>query len=308
MTRYLLTRLAQGVAVVLGAVAISFLLVNAVGNPVDALGTGAQLTERAHRELIHQYGYDQPLPARFADYLSRLLRGDFGTSFRSEDSALALVLRALPNTFLLILASVTVAWLIAAPIAIRSVIRRDARGDAAVRSSLVVIQGIPDFWLALLMIILFAATLDWLPAIADGSPSALILPTCAIALPLVSTFVRMLRSQLLEVMTDDFVIAMSVRGLSMRKIVLRHVVPNALPPVITFMALQLGWLLGGTLIVETVFGWPGIGDLAITATKQTDLPVVEAAIVMTAAAYVLCNLLADLLVVALDPRIRVAGR
>ncbi|HZV74387.1 MAG TPA: ABC transporter permease [Conexibacter sp.] len=308
MTRYLLTRLAQGVAVVLGAVAISFLLVNAVGNPVDALGTGAQLTERAHRELIHQYGYDQPLPARFADYLSRLLRGDFGTSFRSEDSALALVLRALPNTFLLILVSVVLAWLIAAPVAIRSVLKRDSRSDRVVRNGLVVIQGVPDFWLALLLVIVFAVTLGWLPAIADGSPSAIVLPMCAIALPLVSTFVRMLRSQLLEVMTSDFVIAMSVRGLSMRKIVLRHVLPNALPPIVTFMALQLGWLLGGTLIVETVFGWPGIGDLAVTATTQTDLPVVEAAIVLTAAAYVLCNLLADLLVVALDPRIRVAGR
>lgn len=308
MTRYLMTRLAQGVAVVLGAVAISFLLVNAVGNPVDALGTGAQLSERAHRELIHQYGYDQPLLERFADYLSGLLRGDFGTSFRSEDSALALVLRALPNTFLLILASVALAWAIAAPIAIRSVLKPGSRTDHAVRNGLVVIQGIPDFWLALLLIILFAVTLEWLPAIADGTPASLVLPTLAIGLPLVSTFVRMLRSQLLEVMTDDFTVAMSVRGLTRRRIVLRHVLPNALPPVITFMALQLGWLLGGTLIVEAVFGWPGIGDLAITATQQTDLPVVEAAIVLTAAAYVLCNLLADVLVAALDPRIRVAGR
>jgi ABC-type dipeptide/oligopeptide/nickel transport system permease component len=188
------------------------------------------------------------------------------------------------------------------------VLHRDSRADRYVRSGLIVVQGVPDFWLALLLVIVFAVTLGWLPAIADGSASALVLPSVALAVPLVSTFVRLFRAQMLEVMSADFVLAMSVRGLSPRAIVLRHVVPNSLAPMIAFMALQLGWLLGGTIIVETVFGWPGIGNLAIVATSGLDLPVIEAVIVVTAVAYVLCNLAADLLVAAIDPRIRVAGR
>jgi peptide/nickel transport system permease protein len=306
MRRFLTLRVAQGVGVILGAVAISFLLINAIGNPIDALGSQTVLSAQAQHALIHQYGYDQPLLGRFVQYISHLVRGDFGTSFRSEDSALTLVMQALPNTILLTFCAVVVAWLVAAPVALRSVIRGERRTDRAVRNGLVFVQGVPDFWLALLLILLFAVRLGWLPAIADGSPQQIVLPTFAIALPLVSTFVRMFRSQMLDVMTPDFMIAMSVRGLSTRKIVFRHVLPNSLPPVITFMALQLGWLLGGTLIVETVFGWPGIGNLALTATNQSDLPVIEAIIVMTAAAYVVCSLLADLVVIALDPRIRVA--
>jgi peptide/nickel transport system permease protein len=306
--RYLIARLAQGALVVLGAVTISFLLVNAVGNPVDALGAGAELSPSARRALIQQYGFDEPLPARFVEYLSELLRGDFGQSFRSEDSALDMVMRALPNTVLLILAAVTLAWLVAAPVALYSVLHPQSRVDRVVRNVLVVAQGIPDFWLALLLVIVFAVNLAWFPAIADGTLSSLVLPTVAIAVPLMSTFVRLFRGQMLEVMSSDFVIAMSARGLPMRKIVRSHVVPNSLAPLITFMALQLGWLLGGTLIVETVFGWPGIGNLAITATNAQDLPVIEAVIVVTATAYVLCNLAADLVVAVLDPRIRVAGR
>jgi ABC-type dipeptide/oligopeptide/nickel transport system permease component len=156
--------------------------------------------------------------------------------------------------------------------------------------------------------LVFSVSLNWLPSIADGSAASIVLPTIALALPLVSTFVRLLRSQMLEVMTSDFVIAMRVRGLSLKRIVITHVLPNALPPLITFMALQIGWLLGGTLIVETVFGWPGLGNVTITATSNQDLPVIEAAIVVTAIAYVVANLVADILVMLLDPRIRVAGR
>jgi ABC-type dipeptide/oligopeptide/nickel transport system permease component len=304
MARYAGGRLAQGLLVVVLAIVLSFALVNVAGDPVSALGV-IQLTEEQRDALISQYGYDEPLLQRLADYLTSALRGDFGESFRSGEPALDLVLDALPNTAILVAAAVALAFLVAVPVAVHSVLRRDSRTDRALRRALIVLQGIPDFWLALVLILVFAVQLQWFPAIGNEGPLSIVLPAAALAIPLMSTFVRLLRAQLLDVLTADFVAALRARGLSRFEILLHHAGPNTFAPLSTYFALQLGWLLAGTLIVETVFAWPGIGTLAVTSTNNQDLPVIEAIIVVTALAYVLFNLLVDLAVMVLDPRIRV---
>ncbi|HZV74075.1 MAG TPA: ABC transporter permease [Conexibacter sp.] len=298
------SRLLQGVLVVLGAVIFGYLLINGAGDPVAGLAT-RQLTAAQRAALIHQYGYDIPLVPRFFHYFGGLLRGDFGQSFHSEDSAIGLVMHALPQTGLLVGVAIAVALAVAVPVSIFSVLRRNSRWDTGVRQTLVVMQGIPDFWFALLLVLIFSVQLALLPSIANGTPEAIILPAAALSLPLMATLVRIYRGEMLEVLGADFVAALRARGLGNRDIVVRHAAPNALPALITFVAVQLGWLLGGTLVVETIFGWEGIGSLAITAVQNTDLPVLEALIIVVAIVYVAISLLADLLLFALDPRIRV---
>lgn len=300
--RYAGSRLAQGVLVVLGAVIISFALINLSGNAVDALGTSLDPSTRA--QLLSEYGLDRPLPERFGAYLVGAMHGDFGQSFRGTDSARGLVLNALPYTLLLVSISLVVACAVALPVALHSVLRRQSMADRLVRRGFMLMQGLPEFFIALLLVLVFAVNLGWLPSVGISGASSYVLPVIALSLPLLSTLTRLVRSQLLTVLGMDFVTALQARGISGGRIVLRHALRNALPPLITYLALQVGWLLGGTLIVEVVFGIPGIGQLAVSAAQQRDLNVVAAVVVIAASAYVVLNLVADLLVFMVDPRIR----
>ncbi|MGN6187509.1 MAG: ABC transporter permease [Conexibacter sp.] len=303
MIRYIAIRIGQGALVLLGAVAISFVLVNVSGDPVGVLG-GQLISVGEKRHLIHLYGYDRPLLTQFADYMASVLHGDFGRSFRQPVGALTLVTDALPATIYLVLGSVVVTVLISVPVSLLSVLRRDSLLDRGLRNSLILVQGLPSFWLGVVLVLIFSVKLRWLPSFGNNGWTSYILPIAALALPLVSTVVRLLRSQLLDIMGMEFVTALRAKGLSERDIVLRHALHNAMPPLVTFMALQIGWLFGGTIIVEAVFGWPGIGTLAITATNNSDLTVIQALVVVVAGVYVLLNLVADVLVLAIDPRLR----
>jgi peptide/nickel transport system permease protein len=303
MTRYITIRIGQGVLVLLGAVAISFVLVSVAGDPVTALG-GFLLSPEEKQRLIHVYGYDRPLVEQFVDYMGSVVRGDFGDSFRTPEGALTLVMRALPATIYLVLGSVIVTIVVSVPVSLLSVLRRGSLLDRSLRSTLTLLQGLPSFWLGVVFVLIFSVQLGWLPSYGDRGLTSYILPIAALSIPLISTVVRLLRSQMLDVMGMEFVTALRAKGLSERDIVMRHALRNAMPPLVTFMALQIGWLFGGTIIVEAVFGWPGIGSLAITATNNQDLTVIQALVVVVAAVYVLLNLLADLLVLAIDPRLR----
>ncbi|MEU6644007.1 ABC transporter permease [Saccharomonospora sp. NPDC046836] len=302
--RYLLSRLLQGVIVLFGAVAISFVLTNVIGKPADVLG-GPYLTEEQRAALNAELGYDRPLLPRFLDYLQGVATGNFGTSYRTDDSALALVLNALPNTLVLVLLALVVAVLIAISLATFSARHREHRLDRLLRRTIGVLQGMPEFWLALMLILIFSVQLALFPSFGFYSPSSLVLPAAALALPLVPTLFRIFRGQLLDVLSGDFVEAMRARGLSERLIVYRHALPNTTGPSATFIALQLGHLIGGSLIIETIFSWPGIGNLTISSVQARDFAVVQAVIIVVAAFYVLLNLAADLIVMASDPRVRV---
>ena len=183
-------------------------------------------------------------------------------------------------------------------------LRRGSLVDGGIRSTLMALQGLPPFWLGVILVLIFSVQLQWLPSYGNRSATSYILPIAALSIPLMSTVVRLLRSQLLDIMGMEFITALRAKGLSERDIVIRHALRNAMPPLVTFMALQIGWLFGGTLIVEAMFGWPGIGTLTLTATGNQDLTVIQAIVVVVAVVYVLLNLLADLAVLAIDPRLR----
>jgi ABC-type dipeptide/oligopeptide/nickel transport system permease component len=300
---FLARRLAQSVLVVLGAVLISFVLVNLSGNSVLA-SKSTLLTPAQLQQLEQQLGFDRPLPQRLVEYLGNVVQGDFGTSYRFGGSALGVVLDAMPNTLLLVAGALIVALGIGIPAALYSAIRRDTRSDRWLRRAISVCQGIPEFWLGLVLVLLFSVKLGAFPSIGFGGPDAVVLPVIALAVPLVPAVFRLLRGQLLDVLGRDFVEALRIRGMGERRIVVRHAARNALPGFVTYLALQIGYLLGGTLIVEVVFGWPGIGSLTIDAVKARDLGVVQAVVVSLACVYVLLNLLADLAVLWLDPRVR----
>ena len=305
--RYVITRLMQGLFVVFGAVTISFILVNMIGDPASVLA-GGQLSRDQVAVLAHQLGYDRPVVERYFDYMGALATGDLGLSIRYQTPVLGLVLTALPATLLLVCGAILLACFIAIPVAVYSVLRRDSVTDRATRRGLMVLQAIPEFWLGLMLAMVFAVALRWLPSIGFTSPQALILPTVVIALPLISSLVRLLRATLLDTMDSDFVLAIRAKGIADRDIVLRHGLVNTMSPFLTLVTLHLGWLIGGTLIIETIFVWPGVGTLLVNAVKVRDLPVIQGIVVLIAVSTVLLNLMVDLVIMAIDPRIRLGRR
>lgn len=301
--RLITNRLGQGVVVLFGAITISFVLANLSGNPIDLLA-GLNSTPEQRAALRHEYGYDKPLLTRFLEYVLNALQGDFGNSVRQPRSAFEMVFQALPYTLSLVGLSIAVAIAVSLPVAFHSVLRRNTRTDRALRGVLTVMQGLPEFWLAIVSVLIFSVWLGWLPAIGATGPANYILPVMAIATPLMSTMVRLLRGHLLDIMAMEFVTALQAKGLTDREIVTRHALRNTLPVTVNFLALQIGWMIGGTVIVETVFSWPGIGNLTVEATTNRDIPVIQALVIVIAVVYILMNLLADIVSMTLDPRLR----
>lgn len=298
----LLERAANGFLVIIGAILISFILINLSGNPADAIGGDLGPAQRA--EIARTLGYDQPLFHRLISYVIGALHGNFGISYRTMQPALNTALSALPNTLVLVVLAIGLALAFAGPIVILTILHPDSRLARVTRVVLMALQGVPDFWFALLLTLIFALDLGLLPALGFSSADSLIMPVTALALPILPIFVRMLQGEMLDAMAHDFVLAQQAKGLSSIRIVLRHVLPNAAGPFITLVAYQAGVLVGGTLLIEVVFDWPGLGNTLYAAASTRDLAVIECIVVVIAASYVVLNLCADVLVVMLDPRIR----
>jgi len=301
--RYVLGRLVQGAAVIFGAITISFILIHLTGNPAEVLAGGMMSQEQVH-QLSVRLGYDRPLLVQYLDYLGNAVRGNLGESFRYQEPATTSVFHALPNTLLLVAGAILVACAVAVPTAVFSVLKRESLADRVLRRAIIMGQGIPEYWLGLMLILIFAVRLGWVASLGFSGPGSAILPILTLALPPTSMFVRLLRANLLDIMKADFVTALRSKGLSELDILLRHGLRNALAPFLTFLALELGWLIGGTIIVENVFVWPGIGVLALSAVEARDLPVLQAILIIVAVSYVVLNLAVDLLLMWIDPRVQ----
>lgn len=303
LIRYIAGRVAQGIFVLIGAMVVSFWLAHLTGNPAEVL-TGTSLPPDEVKKLAERLGYGDPLFVQFRDYMLGAAHGDFGTSYRANGSALGVVFSRLPATLGLIVGAMALACAIAIPAAVYSVLHREERADRGIRRLLMVMQGMPEFWSGLVLVLIFSVWLHAVPSLRNGQPTAWILPIVTLALPLSASLVRVLRADLLDVMREDFVVALRAKGIDERAIVVRHGLRNALIPFVALLALQVGWLFGGTIIVESVFVWNGIGSLLLTSVDTRDIPVVQAIVVLIAAAYVVMNLLADLLAILIDPRLR----
>ena len=302
VARYVAGRLGQGVLVLFGAVTASFILVHLTGNPATVLA-GGQLPPAQVKALSEQLGYNRPLIDQYLSYLGHAVRGDFGNSFRYGTGAVSTVLTALPNTLILIGISLAAAITISVAVASASVLHQGGWSDRLWRPVMSALQGIPDFWIALILVLILSVKLRWLPSLGFAGPSSLIMPCIALTLPMLASFTRLLRGSLLDFTGSDIALALRARGLTRREIVIHHAMRNAMVTFVSYVALQAGWLVGGTLIVETIFAWPGIGTMLLGAVQSRDLTVIQATVVIIAVAFTLLNLLADLAVIWLDPRI-----
>jgi peptide/nickel transport system permease protein len=307
MPSYLIQRIGGAIIVVLGVVSIVFLLIHLIpGDPVDVmLGEGATAADR--EALRRSLGLDLPVAAQFANYLHGLLQLDLGTSFHSQRPVTDLLLERVPATAQLAALSLLVAVALALPLGMLAAVRRDTPWDTGSMAFSMLGVSIPNFWLGPLLILVFALWLGWFPVSGREATGAVVLPALTLGTGLAAILSRMVRSSLLEVLGEDYIRTARAKGLPPHRVLLGHGLRNALLPVITLLGLQLGALLAGAVVTETVFSWPGIGLLTIEAIQTRDYPVVQACVLLISLTYVLVNLLTDLAYAWIDPRIRLGA-
>ena len=312
MQRYLVERVVQLAVVLVFLSMIVFTIVRLIPGDPAAVMLGTEATPQAMAQIRHEMGLDQPLPVQYALWLRNVLAGNFGTSWVSKQPALALILGALPVTLQLVAASFLVAHLIAFPAGIFAALRPRSWVDQGATTFALLGVSLPSFWLGIMLILLFALGLRWLPpsgylALTRDPLGALrvtLLPALTLGVALAAPLTRFLRSGMLDVLGLDYVRTARAKGLGERVVVARHALGNALLSVVTVLGLQLGALLGGSIVIEQVFGWPGLGRLSLAAIQQRDYGLVQGIVLFVAAGFVLVNFVVDLVYLYLDPRIR----
>ena len=303
MRRHLLTVLLHMVSVALGVSILSFTFMHLSGDPV-MLMLPPDATQKQIEEFRERMGFNDPIPLQYVRFLSGAVRGDFGTSLRHQQPAMGLVLERLPATLELAVAGMGIALLVAVPFGIFSALRRGSALDYCVMGGALLGLSMPNFWVGIIGILLFAVKLHLLPTSGRGTWVQLVLPGIALGSYLMALIARLTRSGMLEVISQDYVRTARAKGLGEPAIVLRHALMNALIPLVTVVGLQMGELLGGTVVIETVFAWPGVGRLILQAVFQRDYPLVQAAVFILAMIFVAANLFVDITYRYLDPRIR----
>jgi peptide/nickel transport system permease protein len=304
MGRYIRRRLLLAVLTFWAVSTIVWGLLYLTGDPVAILLAGTPAGSTDVEQLRHALGFDQPLPIQYLHFLSGAVQGDLGNSLRSGEPALLLVSRRVGFTVQLALLAMTLALVVAIPVGIVSAMFRGSLTDRTLMLLSMVGQSMPIFWVGLLMIAVFAVELRWFPAGGAGGIKYLFLPAATLALYPMARIARLVRSSLVDVLNQDYILAARARGLRESLVVGKHALKNAALPVVTIVALQFGYMLGGAVITETIFGWPGIGLFTVTAIHERDFPVVQAAVVLASGMFIALNFLVDLLYGWLDPRIR----
>ena len=304
MRAYIAGRLATAVLVILGVSVVSFFLTFLTGDPAEIMlppGATAVQIEKFRAE----WGFADPLPVQYWRFLKRAVHGDFGVSLRHGQSSLPLIVARLPATLQLTVTAMLLAIVLAVPLGVLAATRRGGPIDLLAMSVALVGQSVPNFWLAIMMILLFAVSWGLLPTSGRGGVAHVVMPAAAIAINLMALLTRLVRSTMIEMLSEDYVRTARAKGLRELFVTSRHALPNALIPLVTVVGLQFGYILGGAVVIETIFTWPGVGLFTIQAILNRDYPVVQAAVFILATAVVLINLVVDLLYVWLDPRIRV---
>ncbi|MED4127734.1 MULTISPECIES: ABC transporter permease [Shouchella] len=303
MGLFLLKRLAQIIPVLLIISFIVFALVFIAGNPV-ALMLPDDASQEDIAQLTASLGLDKPFIVQYGHYLLNLVQGDFGESFRYSTSALPLVLERLPATLELAIAAMIIAVTVAIPLGIWSATQQNTPLDLLASGGAVLGKAMPNFWLGIMLILLFSVTLGWLPVSGRGTFAHLLLPAITLATGIAAEITRLLRSNMIEILNQDYIRTAKSKGIRNLFVVYKHAFRNSLIPLITITALQTSTVVGGTLITETVFSWPGLGQLLIQAVNTRDMAIVQACVFVIAILVILMNLLADILYRLLDPRIK----
>lgn len=307
MLGYTVRRILLAVFVLWGVATVVFVIVRLVPADPAVLIAGDSATAEQLAALRAQMGLDQPLIVQYGQFLTQALTGDFGNSYRQGVPAMDLIAKVLPNTALLALLACLLALVVSLPLGLLAALRAGRFLDRAVSVGSILVQALPGFWVGVVLILVFSRALQWLPSSGLNSVQSLILPTIVLALPFVAILTRLTRSGLLEVIGEGYINTARAKGLRERTVIFPHAIRNALIPIVTVVGLEFGTLLGGAVITETVFSFPGIGRLLVTAILARDYNVVQACVVIIAAIFVVINLVVDLLYAYLDPRVRLAS-
>jgi len=323
MGKFIIRRILQSFIVIVGVTLLAFLTIHLSGDPTY-LFVSERASEQEIIETRAKLGFDRPLHEQYLTFLARLAQGDFGTSLRSRKPAIELVMERLPATLELTFSAMLFSLVLALPIGIISAIKRGTPLDGGIMLIAMFGQSMPSFWLGIMLLLFVGLQLRWLPISGHepvlslalegnliGAISAipeairfLILPSITIGVFSLSRNARLIRSSMLEVLNQDYIVTARSKGLHQRNVILKHALKNAMLPVVTLLGLEFGFLLSGVVVTETVFSWPGVGRLVYNAITGRDIPVVQAAVVTFSFMFVLLNLLVDILYVQLDPRIR----
>ncbi|MBC8520723.1 MAG: ABC transporter permease [Methanomicrobia archaeon] len=308
MIRYILKRLLLVFVVVLGVTVVTFSAMHlAPGDPAEMIAVaryGEDLTQEEIEWVRVTEGLDAPVYVQYLGWLEHVLRLDLGKSLITYEDVLEEILTRIPATLELAISSLILSLLIALPTGIISAIRKNTIVDNACMTGALLGVSMPNFWLGLLLIWLFALSLGLLPSFGYGSIKHLILPTITLGTSMAAITTRLTRSSMLDVLNQDYIVTAKAKGLDERTILLKHALKNAMLPVITFVGLQLGFLLGGAVIVETIFAWPGIGRLLVDSIYARDFALIQGCVLFIAVIFALANLTVDVLYAYLDPRIR----
>jgi len=301
---YVAARLATAVLVIVGVSIVSFCLTFLTGDPAEIMlppgATAAQIAK-----FRADWGFADPLPVQYWRFLRRAVHGDFGVSLQHGQSSLPLIAARLPATLQLTVTAMVLAIALAVPLGVLAATHRGGKLDLLTMGVALFGQSVPNFWLAIMMILLFAVSWGLLPTSGRGGWTHVVMPAAAIAINLMALLTRLVRATMIEVLSEDFVRTGRSKGLREVAVVVRHALPNALIPLVTVIGLQFGYILGGAVVIETIFTWPGVGLFTIQAIMNRDYPVVQASVFILATAVVVINLAVDLLYVWVDPRIRV---
>ncbi len=307
MTAFLVRRLVRTIVVLWGVTTIVFVVTRLSGDPI-ALIVPPEAPRAEIERVRAQFGFDRPLPVQYGIFIRRAVVGDFGQSIRQRQPAMRLALDRLPATLQLAAWSFLFAVVVGVPLGIVAGVRPRSLWDNLTMTVAVVGQAVPTFYLGILLIIFVAVRLGWLPVGGRGDWKTLVLPVVTLGTYAMASIARLTRSAMLEVMSQDYVRTARAKGLSERIVTLRHGFRNALIPVVTVVGLEFGALLGGAIITETVFAWPGVGRLTYEAVIYRDFPLLQAVIILKATLILAINLVVDILYTVVDPRLRASIR
>jgi peptide/nickel transport system permease protein len=301
--RLILARLWQAVLVMIVASFLCFILVYVSGDPIRVL-VPLDASPADMENIKVQFGLDKPITVQYVTFIKQALKGDLGESFRYRQESLGLVLRRLPTTLLLVSATILIALCVSIPLGVFTAVRKDTVYDHLGTTISLAGISIPGFWAGILLILFFAGYLQILPPSGKDGLSHLVLPAVANSLPVIGLLTRLTRSTMVEELDRMHITALKAKGLPPWMIYYKHALRNALIPIVTVVGLQFGALLGGSVIIETVFAWPGIGWMLFSAITMRDLPLIRAAVLVISVLFVLINLIVDLLYAFIDPKIR----
>jgi ABC-type dipeptide/oligopeptide/nickel transport system permease component len=304
MIGLVLRRALFSLPIILGVTVVAFLILFLTpGDPVEAI-LGSRATDAMKAEMRAELGLDRPVIVQYLNWIGDVATGDFGTSLITRAPVLEAIGTRLPYTLALTGSAFLIAVILGIPLGILAALNQNSLPDHAGMGLAMVLYSTPDFWLGMILTLFFAITFKWFPVSGARGWDSLVLPALALGLPQVGAVARLMRAEMLEVMRDEYVMTARAKGLSERRIVMRHVLRNAAVPVVTWLFLALPWLIGGAVVIENTFAWPGMGQLMLQAILRKDFPVIQALLLMIAVLTVFFNILGDVAAATIDPRIR----